>query len=293
MKLNFKNIVAVLFSFAVALLTSCEDKPPSEYIPQYYVEAYLIVDEPIDGIKLLLTQPVQDSFKLEKALVKDATVRIIGDSQEFTLVFRDTGNIDNRAYYFPDTSYKIKPNTQYKLEITTRDGVFITGETTTPMRFDWVEPPPEFIYYPKDTINFKDSEPSVIRWTSVPNVLYYIIMVKCLDTLEYGKYLPASNDEKNRRIYNPFGERDRDYNDLTNWDAVPNTMYPLYWLIFKWFGKQQVTVYVTDFNMLRWILQFFRGSQINPLLTSVTNAIGVFGSASKISAETFVIKNQP
>jgi len=66
----------VFFAVFAILLSACEDAPPTDYIQQYYVEAYLIVDEPIDGIKLQRTLPIQDSFKLEKALIKDAIVKI-------------------------------------------------------------------------------------------------------------------------------------------------------------------------------------------------------------------------
>ncbi|MFN3781583.1 MAG: hypothetical protein ACK4SO_05360, partial [Candidatus Kapaibacteriota bacterium] len=176
------------------------------------------------------------------------------------------------------------------------DGTQISGTTTTPNRFNWLNPPPDTLYFPKDTLNFTDQDPISIRWTSVKEVLYYVVSLKCLDTLEYGKYLFPATDEKNRRVYSPFDEnqrRRRYYYDLTSWDAIPNTEYPLYWLLFKWFGKHKIIIYSPDFNFLRWLLQQFRGSQINPLLSSVEGGIGVFGSASKIEKEIFLIKNQP
>ncbi len=287
------NVQLICFITLLFTLISCEDAPPTDYIPQYYVEAYLIVDETFDGIKLQRTLPVQDSFKLENALIKDANVKIKFEDKEIQLVFRDTGNIDNRAYYYPDTSLKVQPNTTYQLEILTSDGVKITGVTTTPRRFEWVQAPPDTLYYPKDTVNFSDRKPSQIKWTSVPGTLFYISMIKSLDTLGYGKYLIPETDEKNRRTYHPFGESEMDYNEVTSWDGVANVEYPIMWIMFKWFGKHRITIYSPDFNFLRWILQFFRTQQINPLLSSVNNAIGVFGSASKIEASFFLVKNQP
>lgn len=288
------NLVGILF--LIVLIFSCEDAPPTDYIPQYYLEAFLIVDEPIDGIKLMKTQPLQQKFDYSKAFVKNADVRIKFNGNEVKLSLRDTGNPENWAYFFPDTNLKVQPNTTYYLEIQTYDGVLITGSTTTPERFEWVSAPPDTIYYPKDTINFSDRQPIPIRWSSVKGIFYYIVSAKCLDTLEYGKYLNQNSEEKNRRVYNPFDDRrqrSRYYYDVTSWDAIPNTEYPLYWLLFKWFGKHKIIVYSPDFNFLRWILQQFRASQINPLLTSVDGAIGVFGSASKIEKEIFLVKNQP
>ncbi len=286
----------IIFIFSLLINTVCEDKPPTEYIPQYYIEAYLIVDQKIDMIKVFRTQPIQDSFKISNALVKDAQVKIRFNNEELILSFRDTGNIDNRGYFYPDTSFKVQPNTTYYLEIITSDNVKITGKTTTPERFHWVNPPMDSIFYPKDTVNFTDSKPIKIKWSPVKNILYYLVVSKCLDTLEYGKYLYPPTNEKNRRIFNPFDDerrRTRDYYDLSNWDAIPNTEYPLIWLLFKWFGKHKIVIFAPDFNFLLWALQQFRGNQINPLLSSVEGGIGVFGSASKIEKEIFLFKNQP
>lgn len=298
MKLNFsrsmKKVLGLLY--LILLFISCQDEPLSDYISQYYVEAFLIVDEPIDGIKIYKSQPIQEKFDYSKAFVKGADVSIIVDGKDYKLVLRDIGKADEWAYFLPDTNIKVLPKAKYDLRIITPDGVRITGTTITPSRFDWQTPPPDTIYYPKDSVNFTDKDPISIRWTPVKEVLYYVVSLKCLDTLEYGKYLSQPTQEKNRRVYAPFDEnrsRSRYYYDLTSWDAIPNTEYPLYWLLFKWFGKHKIIIYSPDFNFLRWLLQQFRGSQINPLLSSVDGAIGVFGSASKIEKEIFLVKNQP
>ncbi|MCX7880261.1 MAG: DUF4249 domain-containing protein [Ignavibacteria bacterium] len=289
------NRLITFLIFFILIFFGCEDSPPTDYIPQYYVEAFLIVDEPIDGIKLMRTQPLTDTFELAKALIKNATVKIKNEKREFLLEFRDTGNSTNWSYFYPDTSIKIEPNTTYFLEILTPDGKKITGKTTTPSRFFWTNRPPDTLYYPKDSVKFTDKAPVKIRWSSVQNVLYYLIMLKCIDTLEYGKYLNPPSDEKNRRVYNPFYEETegrREYFETTIWDAMPNIEYPIFWVIFKWFGKHKIVVYSPDFNFLRWVVQHFRSSQVIPLLSSVDGAIGVFGSASKIEAEFFLVKNQ-
>ncbi|MFN3270144.1 MAG: DUF4249 family protein [Candidatus Kapaibacteriota bacterium] len=291
-----KLILINLLSVLIFGLFGCEEKPPADYIPQYYVEAFLIVDEPIDGIRLMRTQPLNDKFDFAKAFVRNADVYIKFNQNKIKLVPKDTGEPKNWCYFLPDTSLKVQPNTTYDLEIKTQDGVVITSTTITPERFDWVSPPPDTIYYPKDSVNFSDQKPIPLRWKSVKGTLYYIVSTICLDTLEYGIYLTPPNSEKNRRVYNPFDDRrskSRYYYDVSNFDAIPNTEYPLTMLLFKWFGRHKIVVYAPDFNYLRWVLQQFRGNQINPLLSSVNGAIGVFGSASKIEKEIFLVKNQP
>ena len=123
------------------------------------------------------------------------------------------------------------------------------------------------------------------------------LSVVCNDTLEYGKYLsPANPDEKNRRAYNTFAKDNNDYYlEIPSWNFIANTKTPTVWLAFKWFGPQTVTIYAGDYNFLRWFMQAsnFSNNESDPLKYSVNNAIGVFGSAIKLSGDFFLFKNQP
>ena len=55
-RIKFRNIVLLLIGiFGIFLFNACEDAIPSDYIEQKFVEAYLIVDEPIRNIVLMNT----------------------------------------------------------------------------------------------------------------------------------------------------------------------------------------------------------------------------------------------
>ena len=118
-------------------LNACEDDVIKDYIPRNMVEAYLIVDQPIENIKILKSQPVFGKFDYSKALIRDAKVFIKGDGQVIALTIDAEGNT---GYYDPAKSYLIKPNTSYKLEIELSDGTYITANTTTPGRTAWTIP---------------------------------------------------------------------------------------------------------------------------------------------------------
>ena len=292
MKLRTLIIQSIIIALTLALY-GCQDAPPNDYIEQNYVESYLIVEQPIRYVKVMRTLSVTDSFNYEKSFIRDAQVLIKMGNKSFPLVCNQSGT---DGYYFPDTTYLVEPNKKYDLEITLKDGTVMTGSTMTPARFDWTEPVADVIYYPKDTLNLTDGTKDTIRWQSNPNVkFYYLIRVKSLDTLEYGKYLSPATNEKNRRIYTSFrgGKDSPEYRETTRWGMVPLPETPIVWSAFKWFGKNELSIFVADKNFMIWTLQYFRTNQYNSVLGNIKNGIGSFGSASMISKTTFLMKNQP
>jgi|DewCreStandDraft_4_1066084.scaffolds.fasta_scaffold00054_45 hypothetical protein len=283
-----KIIYFILIFFIIIILESCEDPAPSDYQPQYFVEAILIANEPIQDIKLLKTQPIQDTFDYEKALVRNAKVTITGDGKTFELIMDAKGE---KGYYYPDSTYKVKPSTTYSLRIETSDKTILTGVTNVPPTTKWLKHSSNPLQYPKDTLNLPASES--IRWEMVPDYYFYIISIKNLDTLEYGKYLIPPTQEKNRRTFR-VGGRETRYYDLTSWALIANSETSVVWSVFKWFGLHETAIYVPDWNFTRWFLQVFAKGQYDPLLGSITGGgIGTFGSASVIRDTVFLLKNQP
>jgi len=292
-----KNIFNILVSisivtFILVFVSSCEDAPPSDYIPQKYVEAYLTVGEPIRGIKLYTTQPTTSPYKASEALVRDAKVQIISANDTFNLVFRDSSDI---GYFYPDTNYKVKPKTNYHLKITLNNGKIITGDDVTPSEINWVKLPKDYYYFPKDSLNPPEGSDSlIISWTKEPTTPLYIISVLCLDSLDYGKYLTPPSTETNRRCYNIFyRENEEPYREMSSMNMIFNTQTPVVWMAFKWFGKQRISIFAPSQNYSKWFLNAMFSQNHDPNMNSVNNAIGVFGSVSVARKESFLIKNQP
>ena len=284
-----KRILYILIITFTIIFQACEDDIPNIYEPAYFVEGYLIVDSPIENIIVMETQDISKPYDYVFSLVPDAEVKIIEGDNEFLLDFRADSVC---GYYYDNESYKVKPNTKYELEITLQDGTFISGSTTTPKRFEWINPMPEQIYYPKDTINLPEDSIK-IEWTATSGLNWFFIRTRCLDTMYYGKYIEPPTEEFNRRTYKPYADNSRYYNDRNIYfGPLPNTKTPLLWSGVKWYGKNEVSVYCPDVNYLLWFIQVQRQSFYEPLLGTVDGAMGVFGSASEIKDTTFVIKNQ-
>ncbi len=285
-----KNINKILIALIVALyiFTACEDLPPDTYLPQVYVETYLIVDKPIENVKLMFTQALTDTFRYENSFIRDADVLIHYNNKTLKLVC-DASGID--GYYYPDKSIKVLPETEYRLEVKLKSGSIIKAKTFTPRRFKWTVPPTPTLQYPKDTLKLSDSPDTLkIAWERVPNTIYYFIRIACMDTLLYGKYLTPPTKDSNRRVYKPYANTESpSYNRTQIWGFVPLNEAPVVWTFFKWYGKQKISVLAPDFNFLKWSLQYFQMGQYDPLLGNIEGeGIGIFGSASEIDFDSFL-----
>jgi hypothetical protein len=278
-----KYIKLLLGLFLIGLF-SCEDPVPTDYIEEKFVEAYLIVNEPIRDIAVMKTQPLNSVFNYDSSFVGNLDVYIIEGENRMKLEF------NGKSYYYPDTTYLVKPQTKYFLEIDCIDGNKVSGETTTPSAFSWVNKPKDIIYFPKDTMNLPSVDSLVIEWEK--STIFYLIAITCIDTLEYGKYLTPVSGEMNRRIYKPFSN-DRRYKEISSWSFMPNNKTPVVWNYFKWFGMHDVTIYSPDPNFLEWAIQYFVKNSYDPLLGSIKGGIGVFGSAAVVRDTSFLVKNQP
>lgn len=301
LKLNIKLKILLVSIVSVLVLNSCGDPIPlGDYQERYLIEAFIFVGQPINEIRISKSQSLTDSFKLNKsykeglALIKSAVINELDSKGNIIKTLNLIPNSLN--LYAQDTSYLIKEQTLYSIRVEFLDGEIITGETTTPSLTTW---DPKYsirkeVQFPVDSLNANPTD--TIAWTPVLNSSYYIVAVKCIDTLEYGKYKsPQDLAEKNRRINRP-ARGDNFFKDQTSMGFLPTTKTPVVWSIFKWFGKQEVYIYAPDYNMIRWFLQNRTSREYNSLLSSVKSTsgkgIGVFGSSSVIKDSFFLVKNR-
>ncbi|MCX6154784.1 MAG: DUF4249 family protein [Candidatus Kapabacteria bacterium] len=290
-KYHKRIITGILTIFLIFVLSSCGDSPPVDYILVNFVQGYLIVDNPINEIIVQRSMPIQDTFKMPDAIIRDADVRIYDGSTELKLQFQS----DSTGYFYPDTNYKVKPLTKYKLVVKIKDGTEVSAETTTPERIYWIREPKSVIYFPKDTLKLPTDTSLDISWTHANNLVTesYILKNTCLDTIGYGKYLSIQTSELNRRVgkKEQFSRRPNDVNTYAG--PFPLNTCPVVWNIFKWYGLQKISILAPDINYYNWFSQTQRSSTYNYNLSNIKNGGGVFCSASMVSKEYFVMKNRP
>ncbi len=302
-KNNFKFYFAILFLVITNLIfTSCGDPVPlGDYQERYLIEAFIFVGQPINDIAISKSQNLTDTFRLNKSY-KEGLAQV---KQAYINELDANGNVikslklipDSLKFYAQDTSYLVKENTKYTIRVEYLDGEITSGETFTPMPTAWdiKYSIKKEVQFPFDSLSAPPTD--TIAWLPISSVPYYIIAVKCMDTLEYGKYTPNQNEkEKNRRINRPI-RGDNFFKDQTSLGFLPTTKTPVVWSIFKWFGKHEIYLYAPDYNTIRWFLQNRTSREYNSLLSSVKSTsgkgIGVFGSSSVIKDTFFLVKNRP
>lgn len=290
---NALNRVLLSVALLIGLgLNSCSDTDLAEYKPETVVEAYLIVNESIENVRVMKTQPLTSRFNFDNYNMKNATVQIIGDGQTFDLQY---DNENHTGYFYADKEYKVKPNTEYSLNIKMADGTIITGKTMTPEQTKWNKKLPSKMQFPIDST--KQVGKDILSWDKANMASNYYLTVTCMDTLGYGKYLDPPTDELNRRtctIANKFGKNSKkDFNEYVTTVFLRSNSAPVIWSLFRWYGKHSLSVYALDANMKKWMLQNHNQKDLDERLTTINNAIGCFGSASVIRDTVFIIKNQP
>ena len=295
------NKIKIFLATLVSLIifTACEDTAPFEYEKDHYIEGYLIVDNPIEKIKVMRTVPLNDKFTYQDAMIKSADVTISTENKTFDLNYKSE---PEPGFYYEDTTYKVKPETYYDLRVELQSGEVYTGRTRTPARFQWKNDPVDKLYFPPNPEEYDDisslpnpPDSTKISWTRSGKVNFYIISVKCLDTANYGKYLSPPIQEKNKRTYKPWEGDENYYKELTSTNFIANTKTPVVWFSFKWHGPHEVKVQAPDNNYLKWFLQYagFDGDVYNPNLNTIKGgAFGVFGSTAEISQEMFLYKHE-
>ena len=289
MKLSSVLSVLLLPLFLIA----CEDEPPTDYTEELVFTGYIYVGEPVMQVTLTRSLGVTDTFDFAKAEIDDAVIQIWSDIDTIALRYEKLEDAVVGRYRAVDTTKLIAPETTYSMRAELADGKVLTSRTTTPGVVKWLRPPPAMLQYPKDTIDLPPSSDTLI-WTPVDGVQEYLVSVEAVDTLDYGKYLEPKTAEQNRRIERFFEADAPRYDERTRWAFLQNTQVTVVWFIFKWFGRNDVIVYAPDPQLLKWFKQVrYSGNQLDPLLSNIEGGVGVFGSASRDSQESFVIKNQP
>ena len=289
--MKIKNLISIIF--CAIILIACEESAPFEYKKDFVVRALLTVNEPINKIWIYQSQPLLDTLKYSKTFVDTAIVRISEGTNIYNLKYRFNGEYGE--YYNEDTNIRVKPNTKYSLEIIL-DGQKMTGETTTPDIISWNKRPHKILNYPSNPMDLLTGDTNLyISWTKSTIAPAYILSIKCLDSLNYGKYLNPITEEKNARIYKWFEDNKEEsplWKDTTKWAYVESNSSPTVWLAFKWYGLHEISVLASDKNYTNWFKMIAWGGNpsYNPSLGSIKNGKGVFGSVAVIKDTAFLVK---
>ncbi len=288
------HVRSLLVSVLVLGMAACEDAPPTDYIPTPFVEAYLIVDEPIRNVIVGVSQPVTQPFDYASMIDAGAEVVLSTEGTDYNLEFKEMNGIG--SYFLPDTTISVMPETRYSIHVRTRDGKTVTASTVTPKRIAWIIPPRDLLQYPQDTTVLYSPDSLRISWTR-GNSPEYLVRVNVLDTLEYGMYLVPPVSEVNDRTNNISFEKpdDPQFYTATRWGFIQANQAPTVWAAFRWYGRNEVAILAPDKALLDWFKATQWGGrsvEYRPEYSNIVGGVGVFGSASVIAKEVFVLKRK-
>lgn len=282
----------VLLALAVLTVSACEDQPPTDYVAAPFLEAYLIVGQPIENVVVAVSQPITERFDYAAMMASGAEVVISGDGRDFPLIYRVTDGIG--TFRAADSSYHVRPRTQYDIRVRMPDGSVLQAETTTPAQIEWMVEPRAVLQYPDDTTQLFSPDSLRLAWTR-GNSIEYIIRVTTLDTLGYGMYLSPPTDEINGRTNNlPFEDPgDPQFYTKIRWGFVQATQIPTVWAAFRWYGRNEVAILAPDKPLLDWFKATQWGGrsvEYREQYSNVRGGLGVFGSASIITKDVLLLK---
>jgi hypothetical protein len=287
------SILLLISLMLSAFVVGCGDPVPTDYEQEIVVEGFVFVGQPIEGIRVMKTLPISDTFRFVDAAIRDAQVRITVDGVPLSVEY--VADSLGGTYRVADRSYRAVSGATYDIEVEAL-GKKLTASTVTPDTLSWVQAPKDTLQYPGRMFELTRNDSLDVSWTAVTGVSQYIVAVECIDTLGYGVYLTPQTADTNRRI------RDQDRFDTGTLIASERVRFgfsilpraPTVWSVFKWFGKQEIRVYAGDPAFQEWfrMVGFGRRSSYDYRLSNIKGGLGTWGSASSISKSTFLKKDQ-
>jgi hypothetical protein len=280
-----RSAMMIVLALVASLVPACEDAPTTPFIPEYVVQGYLIVGEPIGRITVARSQSVLDSFAQAKGAITDARVTITVDGRDLTLTYRPDTLLGE--YYYADSSERVRPNTLYGMRVELPDGSVATASTLTPEQITWTRRPADTVVYPSDVQRTPFSDSLRISWTTVPRVSQYLLRLRTLDTLGYGQYLSPPTSDTNTRV-----EGRRFGRNLVRWSIAPASDMIAPFTVFRWHGLHEIEVFAPDENFLDWyrMTELQQRPQYDPILGNMSGALGSLTSASVVTDTVFVLK---
>jgi len=286
---RYTMIAVLLLALTVV---ACEDPVPNDYVPEIYVEGFVIAGRPLSRVKVAKTLPLTMPYSAKDAAIKDAEVIVLENGNPITMQFVD----DTLGGYYraADTSFRVKHNSEYILTVRAL-GTTLQATARTLAPFDWTAPPRDTIMYPGKENETKQYDSLKISWQGQTGVGLYVLGIECLDTNGYGSYLVPPTSDTNTRI------RDEEFDDGTlianetfryGFALVSNS--PVVWRAFKWYGQHSIHVLSGDGAFQEWFQMVGGGrrSQYDYRLSNMTGGLGVWAGASEIESPLFLKKKQ-
>ncbi|MGI9175678.1 MAG: DUF4249 family protein [Rhodothermales bacterium] len=269
------------------------------FAPEYVVESYQVVGEPLQSIRLSRTASVDDTYDFTALAVRDADVRVEllaeGGGVEAAFPYAEDPNRLG-VYLSADTQATLLPLRTYRMTAELSGGDVLTAETLTPGDVQLENATLDTLVYQSD--NQLELTALLPAYPSRQNI--FIFTAEALGVIDEDRLVPFAaavlddDDElENLRIADspPINE--------SNYDVDPDGRITIAvpWLIFTFYGDNRLAASALDDNLFDFIRsQSIQegGSGLSPgeitnIVDYVEGGTGVFGSLARFTHDVHLL----
>ena len=301
--------LAVLLASALVVLAAvggCDTVSP-EPTSEVVVEAYLIADEPLPGVRLTRSVAASDRFTPADAAVRGADVAIqqLNDAGAVAATYPYEESDSLSVYQPVDEAPTVQPQTRYRLQVRTTEGATVQAETTVPGRIDVLRVANTDVTYQGGVQPQFVIRPA--RGTTRPSTYAFAITAQ-LD-------FDATSDEALAEALTPFyaDVYDPDETDIAEFERVASPLIneasftfnddgtitlDVPWIGFAFYGANTVTINAPDENYYDLVRTQdaqqggLAPGEIPNVIDRVEGGTGIFGSLSR-AGTTITVRRPP
>lgn len=294
----------LLIILALISISSCDLYPQDEYREYYVVEAYLVANRSLPGIRLTRTLPLEEEYFIEKAAVGNAeiVVHLLNEdnSIEKTYTYLNEPN-SSKSYYRTAGDDNVIPGRRYQLVVTFPDNnETLTSTTLVPGAFQTVGTVIDTTLYQSEeqiTVNTTQSE-------YPGRQSYFIFSLIAGDPLKdnltpfYLDQVTDQDEEIEGFRINSSGIINEGNYDI-NSDGTLTLRVP--WLAVAFYGDNDIVANTIDDNLYDFIrsqeIQTGGGpstlppGEIQNIIYNIDGGIGIFGSLASDTNRVFIKTN--
>jgi hypothetical protein len=296
-----RSISLILALAGVMVACDLAEEP---FRQQLVVEALMVSGEPYPAVRLGRTFPIARAIPADRGAVHGAEIAIerLGPDGLPDEVVHYVEQEEGSGWYYPVAAEaQVEPLRRYRIGITVPEetglvpvGQVVRGETVTPDTFRVVRAPP-------DTVRYNPLGPRIeVRTT--PSIhparqTIYTFSIIALDP-ENHRLTPVYAELVDPDNRHRFVENSSPLLNEENYELHPDgtVIVPVPWFAIAFFGPNRLVMSAVDdalYDFIRSRDAQFGASTLSPgeipdVLTNLSHAVGVFGSAAQASVDVYV-----
>lgn len=293
--MKFKRRVAIL---AILITTfGCELYTQDGYEEQFFVEAYLVANEPLSEVLVSKTSALGEETETSDTFVSGANVEIrqLNADSSVAEIYQYQEYDGASGIYFPERSAVVKEKQLYQLSVQLPNGENIESYTTVPGNFKTVnELNDSYLYQGEQQVK------TVITPTSFPDRQgYYLFTASTQDTSK-SNLTPFYQDIVSDEYVNVAVYYMNSSSILygTEHDENGNIILRMPWTTVAFYGENKIIVNAIDENLYDFWRSYNEQTgvssvvpgEIQNLQYNVNGGIGIFGSMATDTHRVNIVK---